>query len=183
MPESTRLTLVTQPATFKGSLLDKVPMPFERLIGIRFANVSIGPRSDTETQNHLLRVPSYFAERLSKAIVSIESGDPMNCHRFSRIMTDTESLRGGWDNKLMSYSDINGRNRVNALAMGKLGLIGSEEDIYGTRHSLIGMGEDNPYSIQVMSGDRDLGIARYDDVLAFYRRTWLGDKIALFSTE
>ena len=54
-----------------------------------------------------------------------------------------------------------------ALALGQLGLVASLDEY--PDHSIIGLGEDVDESLQVISGFGELGIAKNEDVLTFYR--------------
>jgi hypothetical protein len=173
------VTLLTKLDTFRFSTLDKNPLPYTRVLGVTAGTERVVVlRDETPEDEWSLDLPSDFAERLFTAMKCIKSGEPMNCHRFSRIVAGVQSPRFTSDDESYAISDIHEKNRVITLGLGELGLVGSEAEINGARHSLIGLGEDVDYSIQVMSAQGDVGIARYDDVLNLYRGSWPNERSA-----
>lgn len=174
----TSLTLLTKPDMFTFSSLDKSPLPYTRILGALFESEQVYVRTEAPEAQWSLDVPPYFAKRLLVALKCIKAGEPMNCHRFSRIISDTRASSLAYDDESYAVSDITEKNKVTALALGELGLVGSAAEVNGARHSLIGLGESNPQAIQVMSAQSDLGIARYDDILKFYRGSWPNERLA-----
>ncbi len=166
------VTLLTKPDVFQFSSLTRNPLPYTRILGASYKAERVLIRDGLPENEWLLDLASNFAERLITALRCIKAEEPMNCHRFSRIMTDTQKPRFASDDESYAVSDIYAKNKVKTLGLGRLGLVGSETEINGARHSLIGLGEDSDYSIQVMSARSDLGIARYNDVLNLYRGSW-----------
>ncbi len=178
------VTFTTKPDIFRFSSLDKKPLPYIRILGAITETEHIVVREEMPKDEWFFELPYDFTKRLLSAMKYIKSGEPMNCHRFSRIMTGTQKPRFASDDESYALSEIYEKNKATTLGLGQIGLIGSAAEINSARHSLIGLGEENDYSIQVMSAQSDIGIARYDDVLNFYRGSWPNEKIInLFRAE
>jgi hypothetical protein len=112
------------------------------------------------------RLIGFFATFLANEDHSLKS---FNCHRFARWMIggghseqDTES-----PTDIVEYGTLTQPN----LLLGQRGVVGQMR--YGkprADHSVVGLGENVPESIQIIDMGGYLAISTYEDMLARYRR-------------
>lgn len=98
-----------------------------------------------------------------------------NCHRFAHWMggiegSDVFRLLSPPDHILKQGHEVEG-----SLPLGAHGVIGSRVHTHGdyhglAKHSVVGLGEDNPDCIQVTALGGYLAIASYQDVLGEYNK-------------
>jgi hypothetical protein len=148
-----------------------VASPYDRVVGIWRRNgesiQEVMLEDELPMAERSLRLTPRLAGRLTCAVNRMANGEAMNCHKFSRLMHGIHLERTIQDEEPL-VEDESGCRQVVNLALGRIGVIGVEA--VGVLHSLVGLGEDNPESIQVMSVDGELGICPNEHILDFYQR-------------
>jgi len=159
----------THPDTQLG-LLRSTSLPYERIVALYHSDgyfgQHVGEKNTTGRNEHILTLPEQIGHRLLETFQQAESDTPINCHWFGRMIA---GLPPSTDEPFFSSE---GLVVDGSLAMGELGIVA--EPAGNTHHSLIGLGEDVPESIQVMSSNGEFGIARNEDVIGFYDTLFSG---------
>ncbi len=135
-----------------------------------------GTIADTPTKEEYISVPTQVRHALFTAASIITTGRMMNCHKFSRLAVNDTAT--GYVEYEPLHTDVSDLSQVSRLALGSVGFVGVND--YGVPHSIVGLGEDNPRALQVMSSDGELGIADIDTMLEFYTNLFGGQAVHLY---
>lgn len=183
----TAVTCTMKPDTFVAIPLSwdgerKISLPFQQITAI-----SREPEKDdqdiqstADANSRRLALPHQFAERLIDiAEAVLDKGERVNCHVFGR------HIAGLSPSTREPVVSTEGLPIARNLALGAIGVIGlsgegRHKHYCSVPHTMIGLGEDTGESIQVMSINSELGIARNDDVLAFYEALFPDNDVDIY---
>ncbi len=113
-----------------------------------------------------LQLTPVLGRRLLSAMHKLAQNETVNCHKFSRIMSG-EPLRNNAEDEEPLIERPNVDTAVTRLALGQVGVISTE---IGVWHSVVGLGPENPESLQVMSINGELGLCSLASTRDFYER-------------
>ena len=167
-PETSEVVCYTRPDIFAHTTSTTQVLPYERIVGARIlGEVQVLAMIDGEsaTGERPLRLPVDMANRLLHAIGVINrySGlGVMNCHYFSRIVSGAPEvgLRASWGPVTHKIGEL---SPASTIDLGRIGLIGF--GAHEAAHSLVGLGDDSPDSLQSLSGGEELAFADNDEVV------------------
>lgn len=172
MPELASVRVVAQPDIHWSSWRER-GFPYQRIVEVtsrRGGSITLPIDRIEDSYSTEVLLPTYSARRLIVAASQMSEPRSFNCHRFARVMGDFPVPYGleKFDPIANTFRE---RPRLDNLPAGAIGMIGAQG--YGVMHSLVGLGESNPESLQVMSVEGELGIANNREVLDWYR--WVCD--------
>lgn len=149
------------------STFDKtIRLPYQRVVALwhndGFFGQHIGERDTRGRDQKVLTISPVVGSRLMSIFSAITERQSVNCHRFGREMTGMESST---NEPVLDFESL---PVVDLLPKGSMGVIGVKG--YGVPHTIgYGLGDE---SLQVMSGDGELGFAKNAQVIDFYRRIY-----------
>jgi hypothetical protein len=154
-------------------------LPYHRIAEVHLfgQSVKLSNAPEANLVERTLTLPVPLAVRLMDTASNMRDYGYHNCHRFSRSMKSA-GLARGYEAQEPVTQYFRDRPRVDSLPAGAIGLIGVSG--YGVPHSLVGIGEDIPESLQVMSSRGELGIAANEVVLGWYRQVHEGEDVYLY---
>lgn len=181
----TVVTCTTQPDVFVAIPLNwdgerKISLPFQRITAVSHERDDQGTQSVADANSRRLTLPHQFAGRLIDIAEAIlDKSEQVNCHVFGR------HIAGLSPSTREPVVSTEGLPITRNLALGAIGVIGlSGEGRYkhycSVPHTMIGLGEDTEESIQVMSINSELGIAKNDDVLTFYKELFPDSDVDIY---
>lgn len=171
---STELIVFTNPDIFTWQ---QFTLPYENITGIHLpdgnANQIVGNKL-TDSQEQIINLPTVIAHRLAKVVQQIKDGVDMDCHTFTTALTEIPSYASA------PFSMIHRLPGVETLPVGASGVITARGPVtVKVPHSVgYGLGEK---SLQVLSGNGELGIANDSELIRFYSQLFEGDRITLHS--
>ncbi|HET9721680.1 MAG TPA: hypothetical protein VFP32_01470 [Candidatus Saccharimonadales bacterium] len=178
MARSEAVQLTIQPAEH-WNFGKEFKIPYQKIVSLRVGKEEIFPQEvdDGPVSEREIVLPQSSTARLILAATEMQNSRRFNCHRFARTMAGEHDIFGYYETLAPMSDDFCNRPRVGNLPAGAIGMVGAAG--FGVMHSLVGLGENIPESIQVMSGQGEFGIAKNEDVLDWYRSICEDDEIYL----
>jgi hypothetical protein len=172
-PETQTLTFGTRPAVFMHGL------QYQRITEVCSPDEVVQVTVAEPIAERRLELPLLMASRIMKAAVAIRAGyigegHRYNCHQFVRSLYGLDDGDYPQDPFVINGE---GLPEVTRLPLGVLGIhwqVRSERvgcwSRYDILHSVVGLGEDEPDALQVISSDGEFGFAGIQETLDWDRR-------------
>lgn len=174
--ETRAITAQVFPATYTSRVDSSVQMPYRRIANLYMHSGQQGedrmirpipPGADYLTVEFGLEQQA--AERVMQ-FFTLGLAD-INCHLFARYVAGVE-LTGRQSDYWPHLAPVHDRDELDTVEKLKNGQPGTillrGTDAGGLIHSLVGLGEDTPESLQVLSVRGEVGLVNYDDMMQFY---------------
>jgi len=164
------VVVFTRPDVIRGLSSYGPACPYDRIVGM-WQQIGEGVRhfmlyDEDPISERRIQLTATMSRRLMRSMLRLYHDEVVNCHKFSRIMSGVALENGEQDFEPLTNAPIG--PGVTGMKLGEVGVISTNS--VGVLHSMVGLGAENPDSLQVMSIEGELGLCSNKDMLDFYEQ-------------